>query len=129
MVEHFLWPIQRHLLHYYQHLLYPYRHFRESASGRKIFLPSNDIVLISFQHGCQIVLLLRPTLDYGCFLLSRFVYSSYHCLRRKENQFWDSWQCYIYPGITINILPTLCFLLCYLLMLSFICILFSILCS
>lgn len=48
------------------------RHFRKSASGKKLFLPSNDIVLIllCLQHSCQVVLLLHlhTTLDYGCFL-------------------------------------------------------------
>lgn len=29
---------------------------------------------------------------------------------KKKNQCWDSWQCYRFPGITINIFPILCLL-------------------
>lgn len=29
---------------------------------------------------------------------------------KKKNQFWGSWQCYRFPGITINILPIPCLL-------------------
>lgn len=47
----------------------------------------------------------------GVFFLFILLYSRHHCFRRKENQFWDSRQCYIYPDITINsLLYCACFL-------------------
>lgn len=89
MVGNFLLPLQMPLLHYYWHLLYPYRHFGESASGKKLFLPSDDIVLIllCLQHSGPVVLLLHlsPTLGYGYFLPFLFLfYSSHHGLRIRE---------------------------------------------